>query len=118
MTVNEIVDERTRFELYYPPFAGAVAAGVGSVMCSYNKITPGDSSTTNWSCENPVTLRHDLKQSLNFSGFVMSDWTATHSTSLPAGLDMEVSGSAFVPIVYTQRCSSTTHAHAPTHGHT
>ena len=28
------VDERTRFELYYPPFEGAIAAGVGSVMCS------------------------------------------------------------------------------------
>lgn len=36
--MDEIVDERTRFEIYYPPFAGAVAAGVGSVMCSYNKV--------------------------------------------------------------------------------
>ena len=33
-----VVDERTRFEMYYPPFAGAVQAGVGSVMCSYNLI--------------------------------------------------------------------------------
>ena len=33
-----VVDERTRFELYYPPFAGAVQAGVGSIMCSYNLI--------------------------------------------------------------------------------
>ena len=46
--VTEIVDDRTRFEMYYPPFAGAVEAGVGSVMCSYNKINadasqrPGD----------------------------------------------------------------------------
>ena len=28
------VDERTRFEMYYPPFAGASEAGVGSIMCS------------------------------------------------------------------------------------
>ena len=34
MTVNELVDERTRMEYYYPPFAGAIKAGVGSVMCS------------------------------------------------------------------------------------
>ena len=32
--VSEIVDERTRFEMYYPPFAGAVEADVGSIMCS------------------------------------------------------------------------------------
>ena len=34
MTINELVDERTRMEYYYPPFAGAIEAGVGSVMCS------------------------------------------------------------------------------------
>ena len=33
-----MVDERTQFEIYYPPFEGGVAAGLGSVMCSYNKI--------------------------------------------------------------------------------
>ena len=32
--VSEIVDERTRFEMYYPPFAGAAKAGLGSIMCS------------------------------------------------------------------------------------
>ena len=31
--VAELVDERTRFEMYYPPFVGAVEAGVGSFMC-------------------------------------------------------------------------------------
>ena len=29
MGVSEEADERTRFEIYYPPFAGAVEAGVG-----------------------------------------------------------------------------------------
>ena len=29
-TVLEIVDERTRFEMYYPPFEGSVEAGVVS----------------------------------------------------------------------------------------
>ena len=31
--VIEVVDERTMFELYYPPFEGAIKAGVGSIMC-------------------------------------------------------------------------------------
>ena len=37
-SVSEDVDERTQFELYYPPFEAAVNAGVLSVMCSYNKV--------------------------------------------------------------------------------
>eukprot|EP00966_Prymnesium_polylepis_P136489 3153886-Prymnesium_polylepis.1 len=37
-SVSEVVDERTQFEMYYPPFEGAIKAGVGSFMCSYNKI--------------------------------------------------------------------------------
>ena len=39
MGVSEEVDERTRFEMYYPPFQGAIDAGVGSFMCSC-KYTP------------------------------------------------------------------------------
>ena len=35
--VSEIVDERTRFEMYYPPFAGAVKAGLGSIMVSVHR---------------------------------------------------------------------------------
>lgn len=62
------VDERTRHEMYYVPFQGAVEAGVGSFMCSYNKINDV------WACENPETLNTDLKGHLGFKGFVMSDW--------------------------------------------
>ena len=29
-----MVDERTRWEMYYPPFLGAIKAEVGSIMCS------------------------------------------------------------------------------------
>mmetsp|Transcript_88680 Transcript_88680/g.286487 ORF Transcript_88680/g.286487 Transcript_88680/m.286487 type:complete len:716 (-) Transcript_88680:73-2220(-) len=82
-SVSEEVDERTRYEMYYPPFEGAIEAGVGSFMCSYNKINGI------WSCENPETLKHDLKEVLGFKGYVMSDWGATHSTSIMAGLDNE-----------------------------
>ena len=48
-----------------------------------------------WSCENPDTLG-DLRDHLNFSGFVVSDWGATHSTSIAAGLDMEMPSSNFI----------------------
>jgi beta-glucosidase len=70
--VTEIVDDRTRFEMYYPPFRGAIDAGVGSMMCSYNKINAGPTQKVGdnltWSCENPLTLKRDLKERLNFTG--------------------------------------------------
>ena len=64
-------------------------------MCSYNKVQPGEPASAAWSCENPTTLG-DLKNNLNFSGWVMSDWDATHSTSLAQGLDQEMPGDSFM----------------------
>jgi beta-glucosidase len=84
------VDERTEFEMYYPPFEGAIDANVGSIMCSYNEIND------HWSCENPKTLQQDLKETLGFSGWVMSDWGATHSASMNEGLDQEMPGSSYM----------------------
>jgi beta-glucosidase len=83
--VSSNVDERTRFELYYPPFEAAVRAGVMSVMCAYNRIN------TVSACENSDTLNH-LKKTMGFKGWVISDWLATYSTepSLHAGLDVEM----------------------------
>lgn len=34
------IDDKTLHELYLWPFADAVRAGVGSVMCSYNQVGP------------------------------------------------------------------------------
>ncbi|KAL6059482.1 Thermostable beta-glucosidase B [Balamuthia mandrillaris] len=82
--VSDNADERTRFELYYPAFLGAVRAGAASVMCSYNKVYG------KWACENEETLRTDLKERMGFNGFIMSDWGGTHSTSIRQGLDMEM----------------------------
>ena len=83
---SAFVDERTRFEMYYPPFEGAIEAGVGSFMCSYNKIN------SEYSCENNSTLNTDLRERLGFKGYVMSDWGATHSVSMAQGLDQEQDG--------------------------
>ena len=84
--VSANVDERTRWEMYMPPFLGAVEAGVLSAMCSYNKIN------NVYACENEVTLNASLKGFAGFQGWVMSDWTATHSTvnAVKAGLDQEM----------------------------
>ncbi|KAM7204284.1 putative glycoside hydrolase [Naviculisporaceae sp. PSN 640] len=82
------IDDRTMHELYLWPFADAVRAGVGSVMCSYNKIH-GE-----YACENPWTNNYLLKNELDFQGFVMSDWGAQHTTlgSALGGLDMAMPG--------------------------
>jgi len=97
-TISENVDERTQFEIYYPVFEGAIAGNVGSFMCSYNKVCQNCNATEigKWSCENPDTLKVDLKERLGFKGFVMSDWGATHSTSINEGLDQEQPGSDYM----------------------
>jgi beta-glucosidase len=83
--VSVEIDERTQHEMYYPQFQAAINAGVGAVMCSYNKINGS------WACEQPQTLS-DLKNGMGFQGWVMSDWGATHSTvaAANAGLDQEM----------------------------
>lgn len=91
-SISAIADERTRFEIYYRGYAGAIAGGVSSFMCSYNRVNG------TYACENGVTLG-DLKSpaGLNFTGWVLSDWGGTHSTvaAALAGLDMEMPGADF-----------------------
>lgn len=85
-TIDVQVDERTLREIEFPPFQAAVEAGVGAVMCAYNKV--GGMAA----CENPFLLDKVLRKEWGFGGFVMSDWGATHSAApaLKAGLDMEM----------------------------
>ncbi|KAF2664477.1 beta-glucosidase M [Microthyrium microscopicum] len=82
--VSSDVDDRTMHEVYLWPFQDAVRAGVGSVMCSYNKIN------NTYGCENSKVLNGLLKTELGFRGFVVSDWGAQHSglNSAVNGLDM------------------------------
>ena len=87
-------DERTIREIYLPPFEDAVHAGVGAVMCGYNRVA------SLHSCKNPSLLRDLLKDDLGFDGFVMSDWGATHTTvpEALAGMDMEMPGDGYFGI--------------------
>ena len=57
----------------------------GSVMCSYNIVN------SKHSCENDWLLTTVLKGDWHYSGYVMSDWGATHSAapSANAGLDQD-----------------------------
>jgi beta-glucosidase len=83
---NAIMDERTLREVYALAFEAVIArAGLGAVMCSFNKIN-GE-----YSCQNAMTLRTVLKGQLHFTGFVMSDFGALHDTlkGLTAGDDLE-----------------------------
>jgi beta-glucosidase len=74
--------------VYLWPYARAVEAGVGSIMCSYNQLDDV------WACESDHYLNKILKDELGFKGFVQSDWAATMSTvpSANGGLDMTMPG--------------------------
>ncbi|KAF2402725.1 beta-glucosidase [Trichodelitschia bisporula] len=83
-SVSSNIDDKTMHELYLWPFQDAVRAGVGSVMCSYNRVN------NSYGCQNSKMLNGLLKLELGFQGFVVSDWGAEHSrlASASAGLDM------------------------------
>jgi len=70
------------------PFADAVRAGTGSIMCSYNQVN------NSYACQNSYLMNYLLKGELGFQGFVMSDWSAQQSgvSSALAGLDMTMPG--------------------------
>jgi len=91
-SVSANVDKRTLHEIYFPAFKAAILeAGVGSVMCSYNRVN------STYACENEYTLNTVMKQMWGYKGFVMSDWGATHST-VPAannGLDMQMPDASY-----------------------
>jgi beta-glucosidase len=86
---DAIVSTQAMQEIYLPAFQAAVQQGdASSVMCSYSTIngTPA--------CQNPYTLSTVLRQQFGFTGFVTSDWGATHATaaSANAGLNMDMPG--------------------------
>jgi len=90
-TSSSNIDDRTMREIYTHPFLRAVAADVASVMCSYNLVN------NSWACQNAEALNGILKTDFGFQGYVMSDWTATHSgvLSVNSGLDMTMPGDVF-----------------------
>lgn len=88
LTVDSIVDERTLREIYLQAFEAAVKeAGVGSVMCAYNRLNGSPA------CENRDLLERILRRDWRFDGYVLSDYGfATKSTvnSANNGLDLDM----------------------------
>jgi beta-glucosidase len=88
-SVSSVVDERTLRELYLVPFELAVReGGVLAVMTAYNRLNG------RWLTEQPRFLTDLLRGEWGFEGLVMTDWfaVADSSTSLAAGLDLEMPG--------------------------
>ena len=87
-SISANVDDKTMHELYLWPFADAIRAGAGSVMCSYQQVN------NSYGCQNSAILNNLLKEELGFQGFVVSDWQAQHTgvAAAVAGLDMSMPG--------------------------
>lgn len=83
---NAILTERALQEIYVRPFdIGISEANPGSAMCAFNKVN------FLYACENSEILTGILRDQLEFEGWVMSDYGATHSSveAMRAGLDQE-----------------------------
>ncbi|KAF3012825.1 hypothetical protein G7054_g4176 [Neopestalotiopsis clavispora] len=83
-SISSNIDDKTVHELYMWPFAEAIRAGTGNIMCSYARIN------NSYSCQNSKMLNGLLKEELGFQGWVVSDWGAQQSgvASALAGLDV------------------------------
>ncbi len=88
--VSADADERTRQEVYYPPFRACVDSGLGAIMAAYNRVNG------RFACESEA-LNATVKKLWGYDGFIMSDWDAYFSTTVAAnnGLDMDMYNSAF-----------------------
>ena len=89
---------------YLPPYKGAVDAGAGSVMSSFNEVD-GIPATAN-----KFLLTDVLRRQWGFKGFVVSDYTSVNemidhgmgdlqtvsALALNAGLDMDMVGEGFL----------------------
>jgi beta-glucosidase len=88
-TINSVIDERALRELYLLPFEMAVREGGAlAIMTAYNRLNG------RWLTQQPEFLIDILRDEWGFEGLVMTDWfaVAETSTSLGAGLDLEMPG--------------------------
>jgi beta-glucosidase len=92
------------FNEYLPPYKGAVDAGVGSVMASFNDVN-GIPATAN-----KFLMTDVLRKQWGFKGFVVTDYTGINemeahglgnlqtvsALALKAGVDMDMVGEGFL----------------------
>jgi len=85
-TSNVIVDDRTLYEIYLPPFKAAVTEGDSwTIMGAYDKYKD------QYASQNQYLLNDILKKEWNYKGVVVSDWGAVNDTqqAIFNGLDIE-----------------------------
>ncbi len=70
---SSYVPEEAMWNVYLPPFKAAVDAGVGSLMSAYMDLNDVPASGDPW------LLRHVLRNTWDFKGFVVSDAVAVYS---------------------------------------
>lgn len=94
------MSKQRMYNEYFPPYKGAVDAGVGSIMASFNEIDGIPATANKW------LLTDVLRKQWGFGGFVVSDYTGINemidhgigdlqevsARALNAGLDMDMVG--------------------------
>lgn len=92
---------------YFPPYKGAVDAGAGSIMASFNEIDGIPATANKW------LLTDVLRKQWGFDGFVVSDYTGINemidhgigdlqevsARALNAGLDMDMVGEGLLTTI-------------------
>lgn len=82
---DQIVDEQTLHEMYFPPFEAAAKEGrAGAFMCCYNKFNGAYASANEYAQK---TVMRDM---WGYKGYMMSDWGANHGLTTGKGMDMEM----------------------------
>ncbi len=90
MVLNEVIDERTMREIYFPAFEIAVKeAQPWTIMNSYNRINGVYASQNEWLQEQV------LRKEWGFKGLLVTDWGASvdRIPGLKAGTDLEMPSS-------------------------
>lgn len=85
-TSNVIVDDRTLYEIYLPPFKAAVTEGDSWTIMGAYDLYKGQ-----YASQNQYLLNDILKGEWKYKGVVVSDWGAVNNTeqAIHNGLDME-----------------------------
>jgi beta-glucosidase len=92
---------------YFPPYKGAVDAGVGSVMASFNEIDGVPATANKW------LLTDVLRKQWGFKGFIVTDYTGINemvdhgigdlktvsARALDAGIDMDMVGEGILSTI-------------------
>ncbi len=90
LMVDEEIDVRTLYEIYFPAFKAAVQEGKAySIMGAYNKINGYHC------CENKNLLDLVLRNEWGFDGTVISDWGGVHKTKEAAECSLDIEMSVF-----------------------